>query len=285
MPAPPPNCRSRPKPTITKSRNSISAPSPTRPARSAPSAPPNSRYPRTRSAPIKFHHGGTENLQRYERAVIPAADELRVLRASVVFLLCVLRVSVVNLFQGELHERNNPARRPRFHVAAADPWATPSPARRARCDGGRFGRRLDRRGGAACRRRARRRASRAHRRGGARSRCESRRIEHRGRRDPAERGVIARGGSRSPGHARGDGELSDDSGTDPRARLGGLYGALATGCGYSYRIIDDMTLAEAGEIFRYWEDNPPSHLLLQAIAECPPNSGRSRRRLPGSDRL
>ena len=27
-----------------------------------------------------------------------------------------------------------------------------------------------------------------------------------------------------------------------------------------------MTLAEAGEIFRYWEDNPPSHLLLQAIA-------------------
>src|SRR5438477_13057659 len=41
MPAPPPNCRCRPKPTITKSRNSISAPSPTRPARSAPSAPPN----------------------------------------------------------------------------------------------------------------------------------------------------------------------------------------------------------------------------------------------------
>ena len=27
-----------------------------------------------------------------------------------------------------------------------------------------------------------------------------------------------------------------------------------------------MTLAEAGEIFRYWEDNPPSHLVLQAIA-------------------
>jgi hypothetical protein len=27
-----------------------------------------------------------------------------------------------------------------------------------------------------------------------------------------------------------------------------------------------MTLAEAGEIFRYWEDNPPPHLLLQAIA-------------------
>lgn len=27
-----------------------------------------------------------------------------------------------------------------------------------------------------------------------------------------------------------------------------------------------MTLAEAGEIFGYWEHNPPSHLLLQAIA-------------------
>ena len=27
-----------------------------------------------------------------------------------------------------------------------------------------------------------------------------------------------------------------------------------------------MTLTEAGEIFRYWEDNPPAHLLLQTIA-------------------
>lgn len=27
-----------------------------------------------------------------------------------------------------------------------------------------------------------------------------------------------------------------------------------------------MTLAEAGEIFRYWEQNPPAHLLLQTIA-------------------
>jgi hypothetical protein len=31
-------------------------------------------------------------------------------------------------------------------------------------------------------------------------------------------------------------------------------------------VIDEMTLAEAGEIFRYWEDNPPPHLLLQAVA-------------------
>ena len=27
-----------------------------------------------------------------------------------------------------------------------------------------------------------------------------------------------------------------------------------------------MSLAEAGEIFTYWEENPPPHLMLQAIA-------------------
>jgi hypothetical protein len=27
-----------------------------------------------------------------------------------------------------------------------------------------------------------------------------------------------------------------------------------------------MTLAEAGEVFRYWEQNPPAHLILQTIA-------------------
>jgi len=31
-------------------------------------------------------------------------------------------------------------------------------------------------------------------------------------------------------------------------------------------VIDRMTLAEAGEIFRYWEENPPPHLMVQAIA-------------------
>jgi hypothetical protein len=31
-------------------------------------------------------------------------------------------------------------------------------------------------------------------------------------------------------------------------------------------VIDGMTLAEAGEIFHYWEANPPPHLMLQAIA-------------------
>jgi hypothetical protein len=31
-------------------------------------------------------------------------------------------------------------------------------------------------------------------------------------------------------------------------------------------VIDRMTLAEAGEIFRSWEDNPPAHLMTQVIA-------------------
>lgn len=40
-----------------------------------------------------------------------------------------------------------------------------------------------------------------------------------------------------------------------------------------------MTLAEAGEIFRYWEENPPPHLMLQAIARVlgwapPPTQAR-----------
>lgn len=29
-----------------------------------------------------------------------------------------------------------------------------------------------------------------------------------------------------------------------------------------------MTLAEAGEIFAYWEANPPSHLMLQVIGRA-----------------
>jgi hypothetical protein len=31
-------------------------------------------------------------------------------------------------------------------------------------------------------------------------------------------------------------------------------------------VIDRMTLAEAGEIFGYWEHSPPAHLMLQTIA-------------------
>ena len=53
-----------------------------------------------------------------------------------------------------------------------------------------------------------------------------------------------------------------------------------------------MTLAEAGEIFAYWEENPPPHLMLQAIARLlgwmprsapagPPQSGDIAAAPPG----
>src|SRR5207248_736668 len=35
---------------------------------------------------------------------------------------------------------------------------------------------------------------------------------------------------------------------------------------YHHRAIDELTLAEAGEIFDYWADHPPAHLMLQTIA-------------------
>jgi hypothetical protein len=45
-------------------------------------------------------------------------------------------------------------------------------------------------------------------------------------------------------------------------------------------VIDAMTLAEAGEIFAYWEANPPAHLMVQTIARClgwkPAETGRDR---------
>ena len=45
-----------------------------------------------------------------------------------------------------------------------------------------------------------------------------------------------------------------------------IYGALATGCCYPYPVIDRMTLADAGEIFASWTENPPMHLMVQTIA-------------------
>jgi hypothetical protein len=45
-----------------------------------------------------------------------------------------------------------------------------------------------------------------------------------------------------------------------------------------------MTLAEAGEIFRYWEANPPPYLILQAIARLlgwqPPASSPTQSAAP-----
>ena len=60
--------------------------------------------------------------------------------------------------------------------------------------------------------------------------------------------------------------VANSEASEPREQLAALYGALATGCGYSYPVIDAMTLAEAGEIFAYWERDPPAHLIVQTIA-------------------
>ncbi len=40
-------------------------------------------------------------------------------------------------------------------------------------------------------------------------------------------------------------------------------------------MIDAMTLAEAGEIFRYWEAHPPPHLLLAAVFGAKPKIASS----------
>ena len=59
---------------------------------------------------------------------------------------------------------------------------------------------------------------------------------------------------------------AQNAGDGCRERLSAVYGALATGCGYPFATIDGMTLAEAGEVFAYWVENPPTHLMVQTIA-------------------
>ena len=69
-------------------------------------------------------------------------------------------------------------------------------------------------------------------------------------------------GSAADGGSTAGGESEGTPG-EPREQLAAIYGALATGCGYPYPVIDAMTLAEAGEIFAYWEHDPPAHLIVQ----------------------
>jgi hypothetical protein len=45
---------------------------------------------------------------------------------------------------------------------------------------------------------------------------------------------------------------------------GDIYGLIATTCGYSYPVIDAMTLFEVEELTRYWTSHPPLHLLIAA---------------------
>jgi hypothetical protein len=56
-------------------------------------------------------------------------------------------------------------------------------------------------------------------------------------------------------------------------RWSDIYGLLATACGYSYPIIDEMTLFDAEELVSYWTDHPPVHLLLAAFMGVGQNTG------------
>ena len=47
---------------------------------------------------------------------------------------------------------------------------------------------------------------------------------------------------------------------------------MATGCGYSPAVIENMTLFEARRIFAYWESHPPVHLILAARYGIEPTS-------------
>ena len=45
---------------------------------------------------------------------------------------------------------------------------------------------------------------------------------------------------------------------------GYIYGLLATACGYSYPVIDEMTLLDFEELAAYWVEHPPVHILVAA---------------------
>ncbi len=65
-----------------------------------------------------------------------------------------------------------------------------------------------------------------------------------------------------------------------------IYGLLATVCGYSYPIIDEMTLFQIEELTSYWAQHPPLHLLVAAYLgvgknrhpqQSPTSMGRGQR--------
>ena len=117
------------------------------------------------------------------------------------------------------------------------------------------------------------------RRNGARPGSRHRRVERGRRCDPAHCRPAPEG-TGNGGRAAGG-----EPGAGLREQLGAVYGALATGCGYPYPLIDRMTLAETGEIFQHWEQNPPAHLILQTIARLLGWSPASVADQPNSDEL
>jgi hypothetical protein len=43
-----------------------------------------------------------------------------------------------------------------------------------------------------------------------------------------------------------------------------LYGHIATATGWTFAEIDQLTLWEVNELFDYWQDHPPTHVLVGA---------------------
>jgi hypothetical protein len=70
-----------------------------------------------------------------------------------------------------------------------------------------------------------------------------------------------------------------------------LYGLLATACGYSYPVIDEMTLFQVEELTSYWVRHPPLHLLIGAHLgigqnkEIPMNANSTRAGEPRSSEI
>ena len=63
---------------------------------------------------------------------------------------------------------------------------------------------------------------------------------------------------------------------------GHIYGLLATACGFSYPVIDEMTLFDFEELTAYWVEHPPVHILVGAYLGV----GKHRRKpvLPAGSR-
>lgn len=43
-----------------------------------------------------------------------------------------------------------------------------------------------------------------------------------------------------------------------------VYGHIATATGWTFPEIDQLTLWEANDLFSYWQDYPPTHVLVAA---------------------
>ena len=64
---------------------------------------------------------------------------------------------------------------------------------------------------------------------------------------------------RASGLIKPDASTGGSSGGDG---LTGIYGLLATACGYSPAQIDEMDWSEWQMLSAYWADHPPPHLLI-----------------------